>query len=199
MAEANTGERAVSRPRGEVINEVERIEEAAELCFKQHFAAASIWRVTHFVIGIFTVILAALAGAKAFSTIDRDGTIAGWLSIAVAVLSAVSTFLNASKNATEHLAAGNKYLALTNKSRIFRTIDCWGDSSDNALAAKVRALSDERATINNASPPLFWLVYQIAKWQIKRGQTKYAVDTKPGATAAPQIAARPVNSPENPV
>jgi hypothetical protein len=189
MAEATTAERSISQAREEVIKEAQRIEEGTAFTAKEHFTAAEVWRAAHFTLGLITVVLATLAGAKAFSKFDADGTIAGWLSIIVAVLSAVTTFLNPNKRATEHLSAGNKYDALTSKARIFRTIDCWGDGSDNSLASKLKTYSEERSTLNKASPPLFWLAYRIAKRNIERGQTTFAVDGK--AAIEPQTVAIP--------
>lgn len=184
MSEVSTGERAVSAMRGEIGKEAQRIEESAQTSAKGHFKAAEIWGVAHVVLGLLIVILAAIAGAKAFSKIDADGTIAGVLSIAVAVLSSVATFLNPSKMKTDHLSSGNKYEALVNRVRIFRTIECWGDSSDQALSARLMKLSEEKAVLNLASPQIPFIAYWLGKRGISRGEASYKVDDSPKGTPA---------------
>ena len=178
MSAASTSERAVSKTREEIIKEAERIEEAALYSSKGHFKAAEIWGWSHLILGLLTVILAAAAGAKAFSRIDADGTMAGILSIAVAVLSAATTFLHPNKKSTDHLSAGNKYEALVNKARIFRTIECWGESSDQTLSAKLGRYSEEKATLNQASPQISFIAYKLAKRAIQRGEGNYLADTR---------------------
>ncbi len=177
MNELSTSERAVSKTRDEIGREAQRIEEAALYSSKGHFKAAEIWGWSHHVLGLAIVVLAAIAGAKAFSKIDADGTIAGILSITVAVLSSVATFLNPNKNKTDHLSAGNKYEALVNRVRIFRTIECWGESSDQALAAKLMKFSEEKAVLNQASPQISFIAYSLAKRGIGRGEAAYLADT----------------------
>lgn len=179
MAAATTSERASSKPHGEILNETSRIEEAASYSSKGHFKAAEMWGLCHIVLGLLIVVLAAFAGAKAFAKIDADGTLVGFISIGVAVLTGVTTFLNPNKKKSDHLSAGNKYAALVSRVRIFRTIDCWGDSSDQALSAKLIRHTDELATLNQASPQISSLAYRLAKAGIGRGETAYAVDAKP--------------------
>jgi len=185
MSAASTSERAVSRTREEIVREAQRVEEASLYSSKAHFKAAEMWGWSHLLLGLVTVVLAAVAGAKAFSKIDADGTMAGMLSIVVAVLSAVTTFLNPNKKTSDHLSAGNKYDALVNKVRIFRTIDCWGESSDQALSAKLKSFSDEKAALNQASPQVSFIAYHLAKWGIERGEGGYSVDAKPDNNATP--------------
>src|SRR5687768_13912726 len=115
MAVSTTSERSPSKSHEEIIREAHRIEEAALYSSKGHFNAAEIWGLFHVVFGLVIVVLAAVAGAKAFSRIDDDGTIAGVLSILVAVLTSVTTFLHPNKKKAEHLTAGNQYAALLNR------------------------------------------------------------------------------------
>jgi hypothetical protein len=180
-----TAELPISKAREEIVKEASRIEEAAVYSYKGHFNSAEMWRWAHYLLGLTTVVLATVAGAKAFSAIDTDGTMAGALSILVAVLSAMTTFLNPNKKAADHLSAGNKYEALANRVRILRTIECWGDSSDATLTSKLKGHSDERASLNKASPPIGFIAYRLAKWGISRGEATFAVDSAPPAGKAP--------------
>jgi len=122
------------------------------------------------------VVLAAIAGASAFAQFDKSGIITGVLSICVVVLSSISTFLNASKKAADHLTAGNKYDALMNKVRIFRTIDCWEEASDQVLSERLKRFSEDKSTLNESSPQPPWIAYQLAKRGIKSGEADYLID-----------------------
>ena len=174
-----TAERGTSRPRDEIVKEAARIEEAALYSSKAHFNAAELWGLAHLGLGLLIVTLATIASAKAFSNIDTDGTIAGVLSIIVAVLTSVVTFLNPNKRAADHMSAGNKYDALLNKVRIFRTIECWGDAPDRELADQLRRYSEEKTALNKPSPPISFVAYRLARRGIRQGEGAYAADAKP--------------------
>lgn len=176
---ASTAERPVSRAHDEIVAEAQRIEEAALYSSKGHFKAAEMWGLFHLGFGLAIVILAAIAGAKAFSKLDTNGIIAGWLSILVAVLSSVTTFLSPHKKQQDHLSAGNEYEALRNRVRIFRTIECWGDSSDATLSAALIKFAEDKDSVNRASPQISFLAYRLAKFGIDHGEGDFKVDAKP--------------------
>lgn len=180
MNEASTvAELNVSKTKEEIIKEARRIEEGAMLTSKSHFRAAALWDNFHLLLGLPMVALAAIAGASAFAQFDKDKTLAGVLSIVVVVLSSISTFLNPNKKASNHLNAGNKYDALLNKVRIFRTIECWGEQSDQILGERLKRHSEDKSSLNQTSPQIPWLAYVLAKRGIRKGEAAYEVDKPP--------------------
>lgn len=176
MAEkSTTSEKVISQTKEEITKEAHRIEEATLFSAKEHFAAAHCWSACHLYLGLPTSILAAAAAAAAFLKTEKN-IWAGLISIVVAAISAVSTFLNPNARAAAHLKAGNNYDALHNKARIFRTIECWSGDSDAILTKKVKDLSEEKNKLNRESPqPPKWS-YRIAKKGIEAGEADYKVD-----------------------
>lgn len=168
-----TAEQPVSKAKLEIIKESQRIEESALYSAKGHFAAAHAWANFHLIIGIPIVILAAVAGC---TFINNYSLIAGILSLIVAVLSAVMTFLNPNERSSSHLNAGNSYDALQNETRIFRTIDCWREDSEQILTERLKNFSDQKGKLNQGSPQIPWWAYQIAKRSIKAGEGNFEVD-----------------------
>lgn len=164
-----------SQRRQEFIKEAQRIEEATMHSSKSHFAAAAMWRAMHVGLGIPTTILASIAAASAFSKMDSSHSIGGWISIVVAVLSALTTFLNPPAKANAHFTAGNNYGALRDKTRMYRTIDCLNDSGE-ALAKRLRELCDEKNELNQESPQIPWFGRCFAKRGIAAGEAAYNVD-----------------------
>ena len=126
--QSSTSENLVSNTKEEIIKEAKRIEESTLYSAKGHFAAARFWTNFHLWIGLPTAVLAGIAAASALAQFDHSNIVAGILSIIVAGLSAVMTFLNPNEKANVHLSSGNNYDALQNKTRIFWTIDCWRDN-----------------------------------------------------------------------
>ena len=175
-ADTTTSEQPVSRAHDEIVREAKRIEEAALYSSKGHFKAAELWGMFHVALGLPTVVVAAVAGAAAFARYDGDGQVAGYLSIIVVVLSSIATFLNPNKKSSEHLHAGNKYDALLNKVRIFRTIECWEESSDQVLSERLKRYSEDKATLNQSCSQIPWIAYRLAKCGIRRGEGDYSVD-----------------------
>ena len=156
--------------------EAARIEEDSLFSAKRHFAASKRWNARHYWIGVPTTVLAALAGASAFK--DKP-LLAGVLSAVVAALSALSTFLNPSGTGNRHHAAGTKYQALRNQSRIFRELDLVDPSASyEFLAKRLKDLADQRDTLNESSPQTSQKMFERARRGIEAGEAAYAVDRK---------------------
>jgi len=168
-----TAEQSVSKTKLEIIKESHRIEESALYSAKGHFAAAYSWAIFHFVLGIPIVILAAIAGCSFFNSNSLIATI---LSLIVAILSAIMTFLNPNERSSSHLNAGNSYDVLQNEVRIFRTIDCWREDTEQILTERLKNFSIKKGNLNQASPQIPWWAYQIAKRGIVAGEGIFEVD-----------------------
>lgn len=174
--QSTTAEVVISKQKDEIIREAKRIEESALYSSKGHFAAASIWRMIHFCIGLPATVLAAIAAAAAFSEFDSGHRLGGWISIGVAALSALATFLNPNERAAAHLEAANSFGSLQDRARIFWTIDCWAGDSDSTLNRRLKDFVEEKSESNRKSSQIFRLAYWIAKRGIAAGEADYKVD-----------------------
>lgn len=174
--EITTSESSVSKTKEEIIREAKRIEEALLYSSKGHFAAAHLWASFHLWLGIPIVILSAAAGASAFAAFDHSHVVAGVISIVVAVLSAIITFLNPNERRAGHLTAGNHYDALMNKARIFWSIDCWRDESEQVLTEKLKYFSEQKDRLNESCPQIPDSAYLRARKGIQAGEASYVVN-----------------------
>jgi hypothetical protein len=156
------------------------MEEALLYSSKGHFSAAHFWGKFHLWIGVPMVVLSAVAGAAALSEFDPKHIVAGGLSIIVAALSGVATFLNANEKQAAHLSAGNAYDSLMNAVRIFWGIDCWSEDPDQLLTERVKYFSERKDKLNEDSPQIPRLAYRAAKKGIQKGEGTYKVDRKAG-------------------
>jgi hypothetical protein len=186
MAETqSTGERPPSKARDEIIREAKRLEESTLHSFKGHHCAASGWQSRHLVLGIPMVILSTVVGAAAFSKYSTEypwvGVVGGILSITVAVLSAITTFLNPNEKENAHFSAAHGYDKLNNDSRIFWSIECWQEESTELLASQLKSLVDKKNELNSTSPQIPDWAYKKAKKGIADGEASFEVD-KPGLT-----------------
>jgi hypothetical protein len=179
-----TGERPASRTREEIIKEAKRMEESLLFSSKGHFAASHFWGNFHLWIGVPMVLLSGLAGATALSQFDHEHIIAGSLSIIVAALSGVATFLNPNERLTAHLNAGNSYDALMNKVRIFWAIDCWRDESEQVLTERIKHFSEQKDDLNRKCPQIPRWAYRIGKKGIESGEAVHRVDERSEAPDA---------------
>jgi hypothetical protein len=188
MAElSTTSERPTSKARDEIIREAKRIEQDVLCSAKSHFVAAHFWARFHLLLGVPVVAISAVAGAAALAQFDATHILAGMLAIGVSALSAVMTFLNPNEKASAHLNAGNRYDSLRNQARIFWTIECWGDHSDQVLTERVRRLSELKDDLNKVSPQAPPWAYRRARKGIDEGEAEYAVDQIAQVEAQPQI------------
>lgn len=175
-AQRTTGELPPSKTRDEVIREAKRIEETLLYSSKGHFSASLVWGRFHYIIGIPMVLLSSVAGAAALVHFDPTHVIAGILSIIVAALSAIATFLNPNEKVSVHLNSGNSYDSLMNKVRIFREIDCWRDESEQVLTERLKYFSEQKDELNRKSPQIPNWAYWKARRGIERGEADYEVD-----------------------
>lgn len=166
-------ERIVSRPRQEIIKEAKRLYENCLYTSKSHFVEARIWQNINLLIGIPTIVLAGIAGALTFADIR---ILAGILSMVIVVLTSLTTFLNPKEQAHSHLTAANNYDSLMTKIRIFWSIDCWREESDDVLTNQLKAYSGERDKFNREYPQPFKWSYRTAKKGIQEGESEYFVD-----------------------
>ncbi len=171
-----TEEQPISRAREEILKEANRIEEACLHTAKGHFITASFWSGFHHILGLCIVVLAAVAGTSFFSGGEKQNITAGVISLVTAGLSAVLTFLNPNERATNHLNAGNNYDSLQNKARIFRTVDCLREDTEQVLTERLKYYSEKKDQINQQSPQVSWLAYLVAKVGINKGEGSYMVD-----------------------
>lgn len=173
-----TEEKPLSKTKEEVIKEAQRIEECLLYSAKRHFITAHFWTNFHLWIGIPMVLFSAIAGALALSQFDPQHFIAGGLSILVAALSGVMTFLNPNEKASIHLNSGNNYDSLQNRTRIFWSIECWQEESEQVLTEKLRYFSEQKDRLNQSSPQTPNWTYKKAKKGILDGESEYVVDQK---------------------
>jgi len=178
-AYATTAEQPVSKTKFEIVKEAKRIEESLLHSSKGHFAASSFWSHFHLAVGLPLVILSAVAGTAAVKNLDKNSAWAVGIPVAVAVLSAMITFLNPSKEAATHLKAGNEYDSLMNRTRIFWAIECSTDEPDNVMQSRLLDLSLEKDKLNKTSPQLPFWAFWSARKGIRRGEAEYLVDKPP--------------------
>ena len=171
-----TAEISTSKTKDEVIKEAQRIEESVLYSAKGHFVAANFWTNFHLKIGIPMVLLAAIAGASILYQFDPKHIIAGIISVIVAALSGVMTFLNPHEKASNHLNAGNNYDSLQNKVRMFWSIDCWRDESEQVLTERLKYFSEQKDRLNQSSSQIPGWAYKLAKKGILDGEAIYEVD-----------------------
>jgi len=161
-----------------ILKEARRVEEDSLYSAKGHFVAANFWMNFHFWIGVPTVILAAIAGASALSKFDNHEVVAAGLSIIVAALTAVMTFLNPNEKSNSYLNTGNKYNSLRNRVRIFCEIDSCTDLSDQELSQRLKVLAEHRDELNRDCPQVPTWAYKKAKKGIEEGEADYKVDQR---------------------
>ncbi|MET4607627.1 hypothetical protein ABIB90_007131 [Bradyrhizobium sp. JR4.1] len=189
---ATTGEAPPSKARGQIITEAKRLEETALYSFKGHHCAAARWATGHLWLGLPTAILSTIVGAATFSQYAKQypevAFVAGCISITVAVLAGVTTFLNPNKKEAVHLAAGHGFSRINQEARLFWSVECWLEESETVLSAKLREMIDHKDDLNSKSPQIPDWAYQKAKKGIESGEAEFKVDQQP---AAPAIADKP--------
>jgi hypothetical protein len=160
-------------------------------------------------LGLPTTILS-LVGAASFAQFAKQSPeialAAGFISITIAVLSGIITFLNPNKREAAHLAAAHAFDRLNNEARVFWSVECWLEKSEVVLGAKLRDLIDRKADLNAKSPQIPRRPYERAKAGIDAGEADFKVDKVNQSSAQravssppqPAVIPAPDTSPANP-
>jgi hypothetical protein len=189
MAES-TSERPASKAREEIIREGKRLEETTLHSAKGHHCAARRWGGRNLWLGLPAVIISTLAGGAAFTQASKEtfwlGILAGICSSVVALLTAISTFLNPNEKENGHLTAAHAFDKLNNDARIFWSIECWRpENTDEALTARLVTLVETKDKLNSDSPQIPRWAYLEAKKGIEGGEASFKVDADPPPLALP--------------
>lgn len=160
-------------PRVQIRQELERIEEDCIHSGKSHFNAHERWSRYHYWLGIPAVVLSSIAGISFFKDLPEVG---GALSSAVAILTALSTFLKPFERAAAHKSSGDQYLSLRNDARVFRTIKLDNACDDQAAVDGLDEFTKRRNELNQASPQVSRSDFERARDGIEAGESKYRTD-----------------------
>ncbi len=135
--------------------EAERLE---GVCIRRalgHRHSCNFWNAMNYVLGLPSVVLAAVAGTSAFAASGHHHVLAGILALAAAVVAALATFLNPSQNARLHQHAAASYGALEGDFRRFASIDLvMPGGQAAALEAKLDDAVNRFNEVDAASPPI---------------------------------------------
>lgn len=162
-------------PKPKIRDELLRIEEDCVHSGKAHFNAGDNWNRYHFWLGIPAVVLSGLASTAFLS---EQTIIAGLMAAAVAVLTALQTFLKPSEKASAHKSAGDQYLSLRNDARVFREIRLDHACDEQAAIDGLDEFTKRRRELNLASPQFSRGDFEKARKGIDEGEALHAVDKK---------------------
>lgn len=162
--------------KAKIREEAKHIEKDALYSAKGHYEEANYWVRFHLLLGVPAAVLAAIAGASALAQFDNHALVAGFLSILVAALTGIATFLNPNEKSNAHQSVGTKYTALRNKTRQFYNLDMDVEESEKDLIEQLKALAKLRDELNEASPPISDWAYKIARRKIVNKQLQLQKD-----------------------
>lgn len=118
-----------------------------------HVFAADTWGGYHLGLGILATILSATVGASIFSDSENLAVVAGILSLALVVVSALATFLNPEQRSASHYKSGTSFRVLANKAQVLVDIEmALRNKPVSDLADELKKLTDERDELMGNSP-----------------------------------------------
>jgi len=162
-----------AHPKPKIREELLRIEEDCIHSGKAHFNAGTRWASYNYFLGLPAVILSALAGTAFFNDMPE---IAGLMSVAVAVLTSLMTFLKPSERASAHKGSGDQYLSLRNDARVFREIKIEHTCDEQAAIAGLDEFTKRRNELNQASAQCALRDFKKARAGIDQGEAVHRVD-----------------------
>jgi hypothetical protein len=153
--------------------ELRRLEEDCIYSGKSHFNASRRWSHYHYWLGVPSVVLSAAAGTAFFKDWPD---FAGAMASAVAVLTALSTFLKPSDRSAAHKTSGDQYLTLRNDSRVFREIGMSLACDERTALEQMEGFSKRRNELNQGAYQFSSGDFEKARKGIEEGEALHEVD-----------------------
>lgn len=156
-----------------ISNELDRIQEDAELSFKGHYNAGDFWETVNFWIGLPTAVATAIAGGLAYNEFSFS---AGSLAMIATAAVAIMTFLNPADRAQKHKSAASDYHILRNQARVFKDIEMPSLKDSDVIKSRVLEFAKTRDQLNSLSLIIPRWAYEKAKKDTDEGRTTYRID-----------------------
>lgn len=150
--------------------EVDSIEWDAIYSMKGHFNAAMLWSWSQRVLGIASILAVTASSSQFYGDTPLWGTI--WAFLA-ATLTAVITFLKPEEKAQPYHMAGTDFGALRRRTRMLKELELEAIESNDERLKRIHELGEEVRKLNQASPQIPFLAYQITRWSVRRGEHTY--------------------------
>lgn len=158
----------------EIEKECKRIEEDSIHTAKALFNLSYAWDITYYALGIPITILAAIVGAIAFSQFRFYTSM---ISIVVAILSALATYLNPNAKSNTCKKVANSYSKLKKEMRIFCEIELRNMNDDDAKR-KIKEFATKHNKLIEETPNIPQWARKKAKKGIEQGEADYKVDNE---------------------
>lgn len=150
--------------------EVDSIEWDTIYSMKGHFNAAMLWSWSQRVLGISSILAVTASGSQFYGDTPLWGTL--WAFLA-ATLTAIVTFLKPEEKAEPYHTAGTDFAALRRRARILKELELDNIDSTGRRLERIHELAEQVRDLNQASPQIPFLAYQIARWSVRRGEHQY--------------------------
>jgi hypothetical protein len=135
---------------------------------EEHYAAETPWFSARHWLGVPLALLSAVASAAAFSKLNHSEILAGIISLMVAVLTALSSFLTPEKKANEHHKFAKDYERLYNEVGYFFRVESVIRQADlPKLEEKLIALKAKMEDLNHSRPGITKRAGRVAAEHIK--------------------------------
>lgn len=156
-----------------------RLCEDLEYVHKAHFAVAERQRHLNTWLGVFSIILSAIAGSLAIGRlVPYFEVIAGICGFTAATLTALIVFLKPTEYHERYLRYGKKYFALREDIRRFCEIEFLTDKPESELKLNLDAFVSKKKGLDLKSPLLSVRAYIKAKKKIGLEKIKHGIKVK---------------------
>ena len=152
-----------------LIKSLESLARDAFIQIESYNYMANFWANSYIYSGILTTVLSSISSASSLSTLVESNIAPGILAAAVAVFSAIATFVNPSEKASQHRKAKDKFVLIYAKARNVAVDTLSEDTNEvtQKLKEELKDLSNKIAEAAQTSPQVPEWVRQIAEKRTK--------------------------------
>lgn len=162
--------------RSEIARRADNIEESVVLSSVQHFILGKMLRRLHLIMGIAATTAATASTGLIFYQSALQWP--GFISLGIAILTALMTFLNPKEAADSHHDKGVNYQELAYDANLLARVYSRSEKTESKLAARLEELKRRKFAIDRQKPATpGGMLYKAAKASIARGETSFRTDS----------------------
>ena len=159
----------------EIVEELKRQEEDATYASQSQFEMSKFWRWWHWLLGIPTAVLAAIAGFTGLASV-AGRVPAAILALIAAVLGGILTTVEPNKRLKQCQAAGAAYNEVRVTARQTRRVELPSLSIEEALT-QLHDLTEQKLQVDRIAEPPNSYAFWRARKNIERGRLAHEVDS----------------------
>jgi len=181
--------------RGNLLAEADHLRRVALFAAERHYAAETPWFYSVYWFNLPVMVLSAIAGLVAFMEFPWRQEVAASISMIVAALAALATYLDPRTKANQHHALAKAFESLYHEIGLYSRVLAVAENAERKDLWRIKAFTKEFLRLMRSTPPVPARIYRRARKNLASGKGEVAKHAADLPLSEPQLASLEAQSP----